>query len=214
MYPHKVSRAKVALYFLPIFPMLRFLPLDAKHVTENYPYGFTARTTLTQWVEHKKGKGFRSASQTVNQKTGKPNAPKYSTYYPFVRLAVDAETDRVSAHHFSPYEYAAYVKAVSSGLFDGIDSATYPHELVARSMLRQSISWHLNFSGFTSTTHAYTENGFEQVGETDTSGTFTPPTLDPDTLAEVRDPDTTLERLNEIATTLKEKADAIRNANK
>ena len=194
--------------------MKNFLPLDASHVTEDYPYGFNARTTLTQWVEHKKGKGFRSATQTVNPKTGKPNAPKYSTYSSFVRLAVDEETGRVKAVHFTPYDFPSYVAAVASGLFDGIDTATYPHELVARSMLRQSISFHLNFSGFTSRTMGWTENGFEQVGETDTSGTFTPPTIDTLTLAEVRDPATPLERLNEIAETLKAKADAIRNAAK
>jgi len=50
------------------------------YVVDDYPYGFSARTKIRYWLEHKKGKGFRFVSQTMNPKTGRWNKPKALTY--------------------------------------------------------------------------------------------------------------------------------------
>lgn len=56
---------------------------------ENYPYGYTLRTTIYYWIETKKGKGDRFVSQTINPKNGKLNAPKASTYAPVMFMYKD-----------------------------------------------------------------------------------------------------------------------------
>ena len=61
---------------------------STKLVSENYPYG-NLRTTKTDWIEFKKGKGFRHMSQTINPKTGRLNNPKASTYYYIMLLGRD-----------------------------------------------------------------------------------------------------------------------------
>lgn len=61
---------------------------STKLITENYPYG-SLKTTKTDWIEFKKGKGFRHWSQTVNPKTGRLNNPKASTYYDVMLLGRD-----------------------------------------------------------------------------------------------------------------------------
>lgn len=62
-------------------------PTHEKVVVKDYPYGFKLRTTMTHWVEFKKGHGFRHVTQTVNPKTGKLNKPKEGTYCPVMLLA-------------------------------------------------------------------------------------------------------------------------------
>ena len=62
-----------------------------KVTVENYPYGYTLKTTATYAIEHKKGKGFRTVFQTVNPKTGRVNAPKKSTYSPCLLLSTDED---------------------------------------------------------------------------------------------------------------------------
>ena len=57
-----------------------YVATGTKLVSENYPYGYTLRTTKYDWLEFKKGKGFRHVSQTINPKTGRLNAPKAGTY--------------------------------------------------------------------------------------------------------------------------------------
>lgn len=126
---------------------LQFLPIDAMHEVSDYPYGFSARTSARFYVERKPGKGMRSVSQTLNPKTGAWNKPKASTYSAFVRMYVD-ENGHAKFFHYTPYSYEDYLKAVSVGLFDGIDSSIYPHEATARSMLIQGIKWRLSFRGF------------------------------------------------------------------
>lgn len=54
------------------------------------------KTTKYDWVEFRKGKGFRHVSQTVNPKTGKLNAEKKSTYYDVMLLGRD-ENDHVKS---------------------------------------------------------------------------------------------------------------------
>jgi len=50
------------------------------YLVDDYPYGFTARTQIRYWLEHKPKKGWRLVSQTKNPKTGGWNKPKASTY--------------------------------------------------------------------------------------------------------------------------------------
>jgi len=70
-------------------------PETAK-VVEDYPWGFRLRTTIRYWIETKKAKngGQRFAKQTINPKTGKWCAPKYSTYSPILIMYLD-ENDHV-----------------------------------------------------------------------------------------------------------------------
>ena len=55
-----------------------------KVTVENYPYGFTLKTTLTDYIEFDKKKGYRHCTQTINPKNGRLNNPKKSTYYPLL----------------------------------------------------------------------------------------------------------------------------------
>ena len=62
----------------------QLIPTTEKVTVENYPYGFSLKTTLTDYVEFDKKKGFRHCTQTINPKTGRLNNPKKSTYYPLL----------------------------------------------------------------------------------------------------------------------------------
>ena len=69
---------------------------ETARVVEDYPWGFRLRTTIRYWIETKKAKngGQRFGSQTINPKTGKWCAPKYSTYSPLMVMFLD-ENDHV-----------------------------------------------------------------------------------------------------------------------
>lgn len=53
---------------------------DTAYLVEDYPWGFKLRTKIRYWIESKKSFGQRFASQTINPKTNKWCAPKYSCY--------------------------------------------------------------------------------------------------------------------------------------
>lgn len=72
-------------------------PTHERVAVQNYPYGFKLRTTMTHWVEFKKGHGFRHVTQTVNPKTGRLNKPNSSAYHPLMVLETQ-ENGRVVAH--------------------------------------------------------------------------------------------------------------------
>jgi hypothetical protein len=63
---------------------------NAIEVTD-YPYGFSLRTSLFIWVEHKPNKWYRIGRSTINPKTGRENKPKYSTYSDYYRLYENEE---------------------------------------------------------------------------------------------------------------------------
>lgn len=63
---------------------MKTIPTSEKVAVENYPYGFTLKTTLFDSIEFKKGKGYRHVTQTINPKNGKLNKPKASTYVPLM----------------------------------------------------------------------------------------------------------------------------------
>jgi hypothetical protein len=57
--------------------------------SENYPYGYTAKTTKTDFLEFNPKKGFRHCSYTINPKTGRPNAVKKGVYYDLLLMYRD-----------------------------------------------------------------------------------------------------------------------------
>lgn len=59
---------------------MKYLATNQKIEVENYPYGFTLRTSLFDTMEFNPKKGYRHVTQTINPKTGKLNKPKKSTY--------------------------------------------------------------------------------------------------------------------------------------
>lgn len=64
---------------------------ETAYVVNDYPWGFRLRTTIRYWIETKEAKngGQRFASQTINPKTGKWCAVKYSTYSPLMVMFLD-----------------------------------------------------------------------------------------------------------------------------
>ena len=80
--------------------MQKYEILNGKQTTDDYPYG-RLRCTRTTEIEFAKGKGFRIVHQTINPKNGRLNAPKKSTYYPYLALHKEPETGHTKALHFS-----------------------------------------------------------------------------------------------------------------
>ena len=81
---------------------MNYVKTTEKLISEDYPYGYTLRTTKFDFLEFKAGKGFRHVSQTINPKTGKLNAPKKGTYSPVILLGRD-EKNHVTAKHLTFY---------------------------------------------------------------------------------------------------------------
>lgn len=66
-----------------------YTSIDSPYEVKDYPYGFRLRTSIFYWIESKTGKGDRLGTYTINPKTGRKNAPKYSTYTTFMWLYID-----------------------------------------------------------------------------------------------------------------------------
>jgi hypothetical protein len=64
--------------------MQNYIPSTEKIEVLNYPYGFKLRTTLFDYIEFDKKKGYRHCTQTICPKTNRLNKPKKSTYYPLL----------------------------------------------------------------------------------------------------------------------------------
>jgi hypothetical protein len=66
---------------------------ESAYVVEDYPWGFRLRTTIRYWIETKQAKngGQRFGSQTINPKTGRWCAPKYSTYSPIMIMFLNED---------------------------------------------------------------------------------------------------------------------------
>jgi hypothetical protein len=67
---------------------------DTAHIAENYPWGYTLKTSAKFWIETNK-RGARSCQRTKNPKTGLWCKTKKSTYSPVMILAFDED----SKHH-------------------------------------------------------------------------------------------------------------------
>ncbi len=61
---------------------------ETAYVVTDYPYG-GLRCKMEMWIEDNGKKGMRFATRTTNPKTGRVNAPKYSTYSPVMALYKD-----------------------------------------------------------------------------------------------------------------------------
>ena len=61
--------------------MTTYIQTNNKVEVLNYPYGFTLKTTLYDYIEFHPKKGYRHCTQTINPKSGRLNNPKKSTYY-------------------------------------------------------------------------------------------------------------------------------------
>lgn len=64
---------------------------ERPYTVEDYPYGYTLRTSIHYWIESKAGKGDRFCSYTINPKTGRPNNPKCGTYSTFLYMYINDE---------------------------------------------------------------------------------------------------------------------------
>ena len=59
---------------------IKFIPTFEKVEVSDYPYGYRLRTTLYDYIEFDKKKGYRHCTQTINPKNNRLNNPKKSTY--------------------------------------------------------------------------------------------------------------------------------------
>lgn len=60
--------------------MTNYIKTSEKIQVENYPWGYTLKTTLFDSMEFNPKKGYRHVTQTIDPKTGRLCNPKKSTY--------------------------------------------------------------------------------------------------------------------------------------
>lgn len=80
---------------------MQYIKTTEKVTVENYPYGFSLRTTLYDYMEFDKKKGYRHCTQTINPKTGVLNKPKKSVYYQVLVRFYD-ENNHIKSMAFEP----------------------------------------------------------------------------------------------------------------
>lgn len=79
--------------------MYNYIATAEKIEVKNYPYGYSLKTTLFNYIEFDVKKGYRQVTQTVNPKTGRLNAPKKSTYSPLILRYYDG-AGHIRSFHF------------------------------------------------------------------------------------------------------------------
>jgi len=85
--------------------MITLKPTTETLISENYPYGYSLRTTKEDWIEFNPKKGFRHVSRTINPKSGRWNKEKKGTYHMFMLLGRD-ENNHVKTLSFGDfYDY-------------------------------------------------------------------------------------------------------------
>lgn len=86
---------------------------ETAYSVENYPWGFRLKTTMRYWVESKNKFGQRLATQTIDPRTGKWCAKKYSTYSSVIVMFLDdnGHVSYESPHLFSSKEEIEDFKA-------------------------------------------------------------------------------------------------------
>lgn len=78
---------------------------DTAYVVDDYPYGFTARTSIRYWIETAKNKDQRFVSQTKNPKNGQWNKPKKGTYSSVIVMGLDENNHvNIDGYHMGTYE--------------------------------------------------------------------------------------------------------------
>lgn len=88
---------------------MKYIKTTEKVAVENYPYGYTLKTTAFYSIESN-NKGFRTVFQTINPKNGKLNAPKKSTYSP-VRVLKEVD-GKIGSHTLDFYGDEGLVKDI------------------------------------------------------------------------------------------------------
>lgn len=127
------------------------IPTTERTAVENYPYGYTQRTTAFYWIESKPGKGFRNVFQTINPKTGKLNAPKRSTYYPVLFKYRD-EIGHIKSYAFDLYGVEGINRAAE---FIGANPQIFTDS--DRKIIAQQIFTHLKASTYGAVAYAGAE---------------------------------------------------------
>lgn len=116
-------------------------PESAK-VVNNYPWGFRLRTTIRYWIESKKAHGQRFASQTINPKTRKWCAPKYSTYAPIIIMYLD-EKEHVTWTCLRTYDELEEITAFKETHLDYLDDFQKQQlkEIIAYKTVMKHVNW-------------------------------------------------------------------------
>jgi len=94
---------------------------ETAYKIENYPWGYTLKTTMYVWIETQPKKGDRVIRQTINPKNGRLCAPKASTYSPVKYLYMD-EAGHVQSGGLEMYGEAEKAKAVKFGEVYGLEN--------------------------------------------------------------------------------------------
>jgi len=84
---------------------MKYIKTNEAVKVENYPYGFSLKTTLTDTMEFNPKKGYRRVTQTVNPKNGRVNKPKKSTYYAFLIRYYD-ENNHIKSTNIANFDYS------------------------------------------------------------------------------------------------------------
>lgn len=169
-----------------------FLPLtahtsqDTALVVDNYPYGYTLRTQIRYWLEHKPSHGFRLMSQTLNPKNNLWNKPKPSIYAPEMRLYTN-ENNHVHAYHFDTNQGSKEIdRATINGFFQDHPRA---EEIKCKTLKMDCIM----------ALHSMTIAGETVSHAAD---------ITPDQIATLKNPATTSDELHELLTILSVSQDA------
>ena len=94
--------------------ILKEQPTEAEpYVVEDYPYGFSQRTTIRYYIETTK-RGQRFVSQTLNPKSSNWNKPKKSTYSRMLFIGLEPATGHVKQLSISGHTPEWDLKAIEA----------------------------------------------------------------------------------------------------
>lgn len=119
---------------------------ETAYVVQDYPWGFRLRTTIRYWIESKatKNGGQRFASQTINPKTGKWCAPKYSTYSEILVMYLDENNHvKIDGLHYNSDEcYINIFKDTHMSNFDEFQKEQL-RKLLAYCKVMKHVKWEI-----------------------------------------------------------------------
>ena len=102
--------------------MENLIKTTEKIEVQNYPYGYTLKTTLFDEMEFNPKKGYRHITTTINPKNGRLNAPKKSTYSNLIVRYFD-ENNHVKLFHFD-FNGAKNINKVMNFINDNFENFT------------------------------------------------------------------------------------------
>lgn len=124
---------------------------ETARLVEDYPWGFRLRTTIRYWVETKiaKNGGQRFCSQTINPKTGKWCAVKYSTYSPVIIMFLDnnGHVKGTALDHNSPHEIIFKFKETHLDNLSEYQKETLK-EIIAYNEVMKHVKFEVKLSGY------------------------------------------------------------------